>query len=113
MFLEGDPLFHFSHARHIKIIAWMFVVSFALNLFISPDFIEMIHVGNADIGLVSDQGKDIQRSISTPNPSLAAVCFALPFQRSTGLCCRPIRMITRRGLTMAKHLIVELEAVLL
>ena len=40
MFLEGDPLSLFSHARHIKIIAWMFVVSFALNLFISPDLLK-------------------------------------------------------------------------
>lgn len=51
---------------------------------------------------------------STSNPSLG-LSFAsrsLPFG-STGLCCRPIRMITCRGLNMAKHLIVELEAVLL
>ena len=114
MFLEGRSPFTFSHARHIKIIAWMFVVSFALNLFISPDFIEMIHVGMPTSVLFPIKLGDIQRSISTSNPSLG-LSFAsrsLPFG-STGLCCRPIRMITCRGLNMAKHLIVELEAVLL
>ena len=89
---------------------------FALNLFISPDFIEMIHVGNTGlIGLVSDRLGDIQRSISTSNPSLPRLSFAsrsLPFG-STGALRRPIRMITCRGLNAAKHLMIELEAVLL
>ena len=56
----------------------MFVVSFALNLFISPDFIEMIHVGNADIGLVSDQ---VRRYPTLPldvkSVVGAVVCFSL------------------------------------
>ena len=43
----------------------------------------------------------------------AVVCFSLSSVWKYGLCCRPIRMITCRGLNMAKHLIVELEAVLL
>lgn len=75
---RGRSPFTFSHARHIKIIAWMFVVSFALNLFISPDFIEMIHVGNADIGLVSDQVRRyLTIHLDVKSVVGAVVCFSL------------------------------------
>ncbi len=75
---HGRSPFTFAHAKHIKIIAWMFVVGFILNLFISPDFIEMMHIGDVDLGLVSDQVRryptihlDVKSAVG------AVVCFSL------------------------------------
>lgn len=74
----GRSPFTFVHAKQIKLIAWMFVIGFILCLFISPNFIEMMHVGEFDIGLVSDQ---IRRypTIHIDVKSLvgAIVCFSL------------------------------------
>ena len=75
---KGRSPFTFEHAKHIKIIAWMFVVGFILNIFISPDFIEMMHVGDVELGFVSDQVRRYP-TIHLDAKSLvgAIVCFSL------------------------------------
>lgn len=75
---RGRSPFTFEHAKQIKIIAWMFVVGFILNLFISPDFIEMMHIGEVDLGFVSDQARRYP-TVHLDAKSLigAVVCFSL------------------------------------
>ena len=56
---RGRSPFTIVHAKQIKFMAWMFVVGFVLNIFISPDFVELMHVGEANLGV------SIARAIST------------------------------------------------
>jgi len=74
----GRSPFTFSHARQIKIIAWMFVVGFVLNIFISPDFVELMRVGEFNFGVASDQlGRYPTIHLDVKSVVGAVVCFSL------------------------------------
>lgn len=75
---HGRSPFTFAHAKQIKIVAWMFVIGVVLNLFISPDFIEMMHIGDVDLGVVSDQSRRYPTMrIDVKSAVGAIVCFSL------------------------------------
>lgn len=75
---RGRSPFTFEHARRIKIMAWMFVAGFVLNIVISPDFIQMTHIGALDLGLVSDQiGRYPTIHLDVKSLVGAIVCFSL------------------------------------
>lgn len=75
---RGRSPFTFAHAKHIKIIAWMFVVGFILNIFISPDFVELLHVGELNLGVASDQlGRYPTIHLDAKSLVGAIVCFSL------------------------------------
>lgn len=75
---RGRSPFTFEHAKRIKIVAWMFVVGVVLNIFISPDFVEMMRIGSVDLGVVSDQvGRYPSIHIDVKSAVGAIVCFSL------------------------------------
>lgn len=75
---RGRSPFTVAHANQIKVIAWMFVAGVVLNMFISPDFIELVHFGGFDLGLVSDRlGRYPVISLDAKSLVGAIVCFSL------------------------------------
>lgn len=75
---RGRSPFTIVHAKQIKFMAWMFVVGFVLNIFISPDFVELMHVGELNLGVASDQlGRYPTLHLDAKSLIGAVVCFSL------------------------------------
>lgn len=75
---RGRSPFTVAHANQIKAIAWIFVAGVVLNIFVSPDFVELVRFGEFDLGLVSDQlGRYPVIHIDVKSLVGAIVCFSL------------------------------------
>ena len=74
----GRTPFTFQHAKRIRLLGWLFVADFILNLAVPPAFSMMAEAGGLSFGIMASQAASYSViSIDIKGLIGAVVCFAL------------------------------------